>query len=186
MSLKPRTLAEPILETRMRTILALGLLAALFFVPAAISDSAKQQPQDGCLVVSGGNGTISVWGQGGVIGRMDQGTLTVQDMSGPDAAKPKVYGNDPTGPIKIKNGTVYQGSPNLRFRVTGGGSFHFTITGIHIDLSVIGQGRAVLNGGGYQQEGGSFSADAASLCVDNVKAFPTVPTKVVLGAPGSG
>jgi len=46
--------------------------------------------------------------------------------------------------------------------------------------------RAVLNGSGYQQEGGSYSADAASLCVDNVKAFPTVSTKVVVGAPGSG
>jgi hypothetical protein len=166
----------------MRTILALGV-TALLFVPAAVSRAGHQQPSDGCLVVTDGNGVVVISGQGGLLGRVDQGTLTIEDLNPADTSKPKVFGYDTKQDLS-KTKSQYSGVNNLRFRFSGGGPFHVVVEGIGIDLSAIGQGKALLNGADYRQNGGSYSADAASLCVNNVKAFPTAPTRVVLGTSG--
>ena len=168
----------------MRRLLVLGALALVFAAPAT-SQADRQQPQDGCLVVTNGNGTITITAQGGLVGRVDQGQVTIEDPDPTDASKARVFGADFSTELG-KGKTTYSGSNNLRFRFTGGGPFHVAVTGIGIDLSAIGHGRALLNGAHYVQTGGSYSADADSLCASNVKSFPETPTKVVVGTPGNG
>jgi len=190
MSLNLWTLRRPILVVRMRKLLVLGALALVFAAPAT-SQADRQPPGDhqpagdGCLVVTNGNGTITILAQGGLVGRVDQGQVTVDDPNPTDVTSPKVFGADFSTDLG-KNKTTYSGSNNLRFRFTGGGPFRVVVTGIGIDLSAIGHGRALLNGAHYIQTGGSYSADADSLCSSNVKSFPESPTKVVVGTPGTG
>ena len=168
----------------MRKVLVLGALALLFAAPAS-SQADRQQPGDGCLVVTNGNGTVSISAQGGIVGRVDQGQVVIEDPNPADSSKPKVFGADvSTGLSKTK--TEYSGSNNLRFRFTGGGAFHVVVTGIGIDLSAIGRGKAMISGAHYVQTGGSYSADPDSLCASNIRSFPDTPTKIVLGSPGTG
>jgi hypothetical protein len=196
----------PILENRMRKLQGLGALALLLFLllPAtSLADrpqppgpkqgqaqgqgqgQAQGQDGDGCLVVLGGNGIVSIWAEGGIIGRVGSGTVTIEDLDPTDPSRPKVFGWDSRIDVS-RTKTQYVGSPDLRFRFTGGGPFHVTVNAVDIDLSVVGNGRAVLNGTGIAQEGGTYSADAGSLCASETKAFPDTPTKVVLGPAGTG
>ena len=61
------------------------------------------------------------------------------------------------------------------------GAYKVSVTAVGIDLSAIGHGWAVLNGGGFF-EPGTFSTDADSLCSKSFKAMPRTPTKLQLGA----
>ena len=180
MSINLWTPQRPILLLGMRRLLVLGALALVFAAPAT-SQRERQQPEDGCLVVTNGNGTIEIRAAGGLVGRVDQGQVTLEDPNPGDASKPKVFGADFSTDVG-KNKTTYSGSNNLRFRFTGGGPFHVVVTGIGIDLSAIGHGRGALNGARYVQTGGSYSADADSLCDSNVKSFPETATKIVIGS----
>jgi hypothetical protein len=176
----------------MRRLQVLGALALLLLLPATSwADKPPQppgqqkQPDDGCLVVTGGNGVVTIWAQGGIIGRVGSGTVTIEDLSPSDPSKPKVFGWDSKIDLS-KTRTQYVGSPDLRFRFTGGGPFHIVLNAVDIDLSVAGRGRALLNGAGIDQQGGSYSADASTLCAGDTKPFPDTPTKVVLGTPATG
>jgi len=174
----------------MRRLLVLGALALLFGLPATSQADrpqppANQRPEEGCLVVTGGNGIVTIWAQGGLIGRIGSGTVTIEDLNSADKGKPKVSGWDSRNDLS-KTKVQYVGSPNLRFRFTGGGPFHVVVSAVDIDLSLVGHGHALLNGAGITQEGGSYSADANSLCASDIKSFPDTPTRVVLGAPGTG
>jgi len=191
MSLNLSTTRPPILVCRMRRLLVLGALALLLCLPATSQADRPQPPanqqteQQGCLVVTGGNGVVMIWAQGGLIGRVGSGTVTIEDLNPSDRSKPKVSGWDSKTELG-KSKVQYVGSPNLRFRFTGGGAFHVVMNAVDIDLSLVGQGRALLNGAGITQEGGSYSADANSLCASEIKSFPETPTRIVLGAPGTG
>jgi hypothetical protein len=169
----------------MRKLLVLAALAALA-VPAA-SQADRPQAQDGCLVVDGAYGTVTITAHGALIGRLGSGTLTVEDLDPNDSSKAKVSGYDQPGPVHVsKTRTKYVGAPDLRFRFTGGGPFRIIADATDIDLSVVGWGRAVLDGSKYTQQGGSYSGDSDSLCSSNVKSFPVTPTTVTFGSPGSG
>jgi hypothetical protein len=169
----------------MRPFLVLGLLAAALGVPAA-SQADRPQAQDGCLVVNGAYGTISITAHGALIGRLGSGTLTIEDLNTSDSSRPKVFGYDQPARQLGKGKTQYVGSPDLRFRFTGGGPFRVVVDATDVDLSVVGWGKAVLNGADFTQQGGSYSADPDSLCSSNVKSFPVTPTTVTFGSPGSG
>jgi hypothetical protein len=176
----------------MRRLFVLGALALLFGLPAtSLADRppapghSQPQPQDGCLVVTGGNGIVSITAQGGLIGRVGSGTVTIEDLDPTDTSKARVAGWDSKVDLG-KQKVQYVGSPDLRFRFTGGGAFHLVANAVDIDISLVGHGRALLNGAGIAQEGGSYSADAGSLCASGIKSFPEVPTRLVLGAVGTG
>src|SRR5207253_6849558 len=70
MSLNLWTTPRPILDPRMRRLLVLGALALLLGLPATSQADrpqppANQRPQEGCLVVTGGNGIRSEERRGG-------------------------------------------------------------------------------------------------------------------------
>ena len=175
----------------MRRLFVLGALALLLALPATSQadrppQAGAQRPVDGCLVISGGNGLVSIWASGALIGRIEvSGTLTVEDLNPTDQSKPRVYGDDASIALS-KTKTRYTGLNNLRFRFTGGGPYHVVVQGIGIDLSAVGRGRALLDGSRYDQTEGSYTADADSLCASGIKPFPDTPTRVVLGTPTAG
>jgi hypothetical protein len=172
----------------MRRLLVAGLFGLLLVLPATSQADLVPLPahdpghNDGCLVVSNGNGIVSISARGGIFGRFDQGQITIEDLSPADSQIPKVFGAQDVVTLS-KTKTRYRGD-SVRFRFTGGGAFRVTVTGIGIDLSAIGHGWAVLNGGGYVQTGGTYSADAGSLCSKAGKSFPESQLRVLLG-PGT-
>jgi hypothetical protein len=192
MSLNLWTTRRSILKAGMRRLFVLGALALLLGLPATSQadrpqpPASQQQPTDGCLVVNGGNGIVSISADGALIGRIEQGgTITVEDLNPGDSSKARVYGDDSRIAL-TKTKTQYTGLNNVRFRFTGGGPYHVVVHGIGIDLSAVGGGRALLNGARYVQQGGSYSADTDSLCASGIKSFPDTPTRVGLGASPTG
>jgi hypothetical protein len=192
MSLNLWTTPKPILKSTMRRLFVLGAFAVVLAVPA--TSQADRPPQagppqpsaDGCLVISGGNGLVSIWADGALIGRIEvSGTLTVEDLNPGDQSKARVFGDDSRIAL-TKTKMRYTGLNNLRFRITGGGPYHVVVQGIGIDLSAIGDGRALIDGSRYDQTGGSYTADTDSLCASGIKSFPDTPTRVVLGTPTTG
>jgi hypothetical protein len=154
--------------------------AAAFFVPAALGDRHDGPPaaKDGCLVVDNGQGTVTVAATGGFFGRFDQGRVTIDDLT-PGGKGPKVFGAELARTI-TETKTTYIGT-DVRFRFTDGGAYRVSVTAVGIDLSAIGHGWAVVNGGGFF-EPGTFSTDADSLCSKSFKPMPRTGTKLVLGA----
>ena len=163
-----------------RLTLTAAAFAAVLFVPAALADrhDPSVPAKDGCLVVDNGQGAITVSATGGIFGRFDQGRVTIDDLS-PGGKGPKVFGAELVRTV-TETRTVYVGT-DVRFRFTDGGAYKVSVTAVGIDLSAIGHGWAVLNGGGFF-EPGTFSTDADSLCSKSFKAMPRTPTKLQLGA----
>lgn len=166
----------------MRRLLVVGVLALLLAVPAS-SQADRNTLSDGCLVVSNGQGIVTVSAHGGIFGRFDQGQVVIEDLNLSDARAPKVFGND-TFEQLTPTRTRYTGQ-NVRFRFTGGGAFRVSVTGIGIDLSAVGHGWANVNGAGFTDPG-LYSADNDSLCSKAFKPLPKTPTRVVLGTAATG
>src|SRR5919201_3107979 len=154
----------PILSPGMRRLtLTAALVAGLIFVPAARGDKRKPpgppgppgHSKDGCLVVNNGQGTAIVSAVGGFFGRFDQGRVTIDDLT-PGGKGAKVFGAELVRTVS-ETRTTYVGT-DVRFRFTDGGSYRVSVTAVGIDLSAIGHGFALLNGGGFF-EPGTFSID---------------------------
>jgi hypothetical protein len=136
-----------------RTLVLLALLALA--VPLAAS--ASPRAGDGTLSVESGRGKVSVQARGGLIGRLDRGTVTIFDLTPNDAFQAVVAGEDqPLLPVG-DNGLRYRGA-GIRFRIIGG-SFRVVIQGRGIDLSVVGRGTGTLEG--ETAEPGLYSLDGA-------------------------
>ena len=120
--------------------LCLALLALILPVVALASVDAG----DGTLSVEDGRGKINLQARGGVIGRIDRGTLTVYDTTPTDANFPVVTGADEPEFFVAGNGVRYRGS-GIRFRIVGGG-FKLVIQARGIDLSVVGKGSGRIEG----------------------------------------
>ena len=75
---------------------------------------------DGTLSVEDGRGKVNLQARGGVIGRIDRGTLTVYDTTPTDANFPVVTGADEPELFVAGNGVRYRGA-GIRFRIVGGG-----------------------------------------------------------------
>ena len=118
---------------------------------------ASADAGDGTLSVEDGRGKITLQARGGVIGRIDRGTLTVYDTTPADANFPVVTGADEPEVFVAGNGVRYRGA-GIRFRVVGGG-FKLVIQGRGIDLSVVGKGSGFIEGDTL--EPGVYSLDGA-------------------------
>jgi hypothetical protein len=112
---------------------------------------------EGTLSVENGRGKVTLQGRGGVIGRLERGTVRIFDLSPADANQPVVSGADK--PIRLvgQNGIQYAGS-GLRFRLNGGG-FRIVVDGRGIDLSVVGKGSGFIEGETF--EPGVYSLDGS-------------------------
>jgi hypothetical protein len=177
MTLTLGTRAVPILRHVMRkTFVLLGLLV----LALPVAGLAAVELGEGTLSVEDGRGTVTVQARGGVIGRLERGTLTVFDRTPDDGNDPVVTGDD--RPIRFvgENGIRYAGS-GIRFRIIGGG-FRFVVTGRGIDLSVVGKGQAVLDGDGSARPG-VYSLDGSDCRLDpgSCDPLPDVARRFQLG-----
>ena len=180
MNLTAATRPIPILRSMRKTYLCLALLAlSLPVVAHASVDSGE-----GTLSVEDGRGKINLQARGGVIGRIERGTLTVYDTTPTDANFPVVTGADEPEFFVAGNGVRYRGS-GIRFRIVGGG-FKLVIQARGIDLSVVGKGSGFIEGdtlepGVYSLNGADCRKNRAS-CDD----LPDPGIRFKLGAQEKG
>ena len=153
MTLTGATRSVPILRSMRKTLIFLALLA-LALPLAAVSATSTGE---GTLSVEDGRGKVNLDARGGIIGRLDRGTITVYDKTPGDASFPVVTGADQPEIFLADNGIRYRGA-GLRFRVIGGG-FRILIQGRGIDLSVVGKGGGFIEGDTL--EPGVYSLDGA-------------------------
>ena len=153
MTLTGATFGVPILRSMRKTLIFLALLALALPVAAVSATSAGE----GTLSVEDGRGKVNLDARGGVIGRLDRGTITVYDKTPGDASFPVVTGADQPEIFLADNGIRYRGA-GLRFRVIGGG-FRILLQGRGIDLSVVGKGTGFIEGDTL--EPGVYSLDGA-------------------------
>ena len=156
---------------------------------AGLSDSAtaplnRVAKTDGTLSLRAGRGAFALQGMtGSVLGRVDKGTLTITiDPTQPSTPIVRGYTW-----IKQKSATVtqYGGKKPIRFRILGG-RFDLKLDGATgAELSVVGRGRAMVDGAGFDELGlsdGEYSLnDAPYVAVPGprtwlpVKAPPRTP-----------
>ena len=153
MNLTAATCGVRILRSMRKTLFCLALLALALPVAAVSAPDAGE----GTLSVENGRGKVSLDARGGVIGRLDRGTLTVYDKTPGDASFPVVTGAD-APEIFLADGSIRYRGAGLRFRVIGGG-FRISIQGRGFDLSVVGKGTGFIEGDTL--EPGVYSLDGA-------------------------
>ena len=164
-----------------KTFALLGLLALALPVAAVAALAAGE----GTLSVADGQGKVTLQARGGVIGRIDRGSVTVYDLSPQDAYEPYVFGDDE--PVRfIGEAGVRYGGVGLRFRLIGG-RYRMVIEGRGIDLSVVAKGTgsivagAAADPGVYSLDGDDCRKDRASC-----KQLPEITKRFQLGGgPGS-
>jgi opacity protein-like surface antigen len=164
-------------------LIAVAALALASSVTASAGLAGRDAQSDGTLSVKGGRGAFTLQGmQGSVLGRLDKGRLTIGDthavvgtviVRGYDWIKPRV------------DGSIVYGGTNIRFRVPAG-RFDLKIeSAVGVELSVVGRGRAMLDGAGFDELGlsdGEYSLNGAPYVTVpsirtwvSVKAQPHVP-----------
>ena len=165
-----------ILGPMRKIFLVLALLALVVPVAAVSATSAGE----GTLSVDDGRGKVNVRARGGVIGRIDRGTITIFDLTPGDAHQPVVTGDDQPVRLVGENGILYRGA-GLRFRVIGGG-FRVLIQGRGIDLSVVGKGDGFIESDG-SLDPGVYSLDGADCRKERAScdALPSLGIRFRLG-----
>lgn len=168
--------------------LVLTLLVLLLAVPAVSAAALLRKVGDGTLSVEDGTGRVVLIARGGVIGRFDSGSVTIQDRTPNDAFDAKVWGATRLLGERVLGdaGERWSGT-NVRFRLIGG-EFRIVIAGRGIDLSAVGNGNVFLEGEGRLP--GVFSLDGEDCGNPRVrcKALPAPGKRFVLGedAPDRG
>jgi hypothetical protein len=162
----------------MRKSLALVVLLALA-VPLA--GYAAVRAGEGTLSVDNGHGRVVVQAKGAILGRLTSGTVTVYDLTPNDAFEPFVSGDEY---VRLVGETGLQyGGRNLRFRLIGG-SYRLVVKGAGIDLSVVANGFAVLEGD--VDEPGVYSVDGADCRVAAGASCKPLPDKAKFVKLGTG
>jgi hypothetical protein len=183
------TRGMPILRHMRKTLVCLALLALI--VPVVATAALKAGVGDGTLSVEDGRGKVNLDARGGVIGRLDRGTITVYDKTPADASFPVVTGADQPEVFLTDGGVRYRGT-SLRFRIIGGG-FKLQIQGRGIDLSVVGKGSGFIEAdnsiepGVYSLDGDDCRKSRAScqeLPLPGIR-FKLGPTEKAASRPGS-
>ena len=98
-----------------------------------------------------------------MIGRIDRGRVTLTDPNPLSGSGPIVRGWDW---IKARGTSVTYGGKDVRFRFLGG---RFTVrieNAVGVDISVVGHGKAMLRGAGYEELGlpnGEYSLNGSAF-----------------------
>ena len=166
----------------MRKTLFLTVLFALLLPVTALSAVLATGAGDGTLSVEDGRGTVALQAKGGVIGRLERGTITIFDLTPEDANDPVVFGDDQPITFVGDTGIRYRGTA-IRYRLIGG-SFRIVINGRGIDLSAVGKGNGTIRGetvlpGLYSLDGADCRKDP-----DSCEPLPEVTKSFKLGARG--
>jgi hypothetical protein len=154
------------------------ILSALALVLPAAAGAVKRGPGDGTLVVDNANGLVTLAVKGGIIGRIDQGSIIVSDPVEGDGPVPFVKGWQEKERLPGQNRWLYTCEQcEIRFRLIGG-LFRARIDAIGIDLSIVGKGTATLDGSGYADQSGRYSLNGGDY-----QSFPHAPKQFALGSP---
>jgi hypothetical protein len=161
-----------------RRALIVGLLGLTLIASAAASTTKPtlmRGQRDGTYALQDGRGSFALQNmQGSVLGRFDRGKLTI--TAAPTAGNVVVRGAS-TVKIRSVTTTVYSGK-NIRFHILGGKYTLQIDNGVGVQMSVVGQGRAMLLGAGYAELGlsdGEYSLnDAAPVPVPDVRTWVQV------------
>lgn len=153
---------------------------ALLALALPVAGVASLRSGDGTLTVEDGRGRVSLQARGGVLGRLDRGTVTIFDTTPGDANDPVVSGDDRPVRFVGETGIQYSGV-GLRFRVAGGG-FRVVVAGRGIDLSVVGKGNGWLVGDAGEPGLYSLDGDDCRKAPASCAPLPQTPTRFQLGA----
>jgi len=186
MTLTAATRGMPILRSMRKPLVCLALLALLIPLRAVAAVDAG----DGTLSVEDGRGRVNLDARGGVIGRLDRGTLTVYDKTPGDSNFPVVTGAYQE--VFLADGSIRYRGAALRFRVIGGG-FKLQIQGRGIDLSLVGKGSGFIEGdtlepGVYSLDGSDCRksrSSCASLPQPGIRFKLGRASEKISGRPGS-
>jgi|SRR5689334_182952 hypothetical protein len=157
MPIRPFFKERAILRLPMRRLVLILLVLGLS-VPA-VALGVRDLPGDGTLVVDNARGTVTVRARGGIIGRFDQGRVTIVDPILGDGGVPAVYGYDRIN-VLGPHTTVYVGE-DIRFRLIGG-AYRVTVQGSGMDISAVGRGVAILDGSGFSDQPGRFQVNGGT------------------------
>jgi hypothetical protein len=158
------------------------VVLALLALALPVAGLSALRAGEGTLSVEDGRGSVTIQARGGVIGRLDRGSVTIFDLTPEDANDPYVFGDDQPVQLVGETGIKYRGA-GLRFRLIGG-SFRIVITGRGIDLSAVGKGTGTIRGEVDSLDTGLFSLDGADCRDDpeSCKPLPEIARQFRLGA----
>ncbi len=165
----------------MRKLLALVALLALALPLAGV---AALRSGEGTLSVENARGRVTVQAKGAVLGRISVGSVVIYDQTPNDSFEPFVSGDDY---VKLVGETGIQyGGRNLRFRLIGG-SYRIVVKGTGVDLSVVANGYAILEGdsggpGVYSGDG----TDCRTATGGGCKPLPNETKRIKLGSGDRG
>ena len=148
------------------------LLLVAFALALPVAAAATLGSGDGTLSVENGRGKVTVQARGGLIGRLDRGSVTIFDLTPADANQPVVSGDDQPVLLIGETGVRYRGT-GIRFRVIGG-AFRVVVQGRGIDLSVVGRGNGYVEGDPRALDTGLYSL-AGDDCRKNAASCEPLP-----------
>ena len=180
MALTLGTRGRSILGPMRKSLLLLVLLALALPLAAA----AGLRAGEGTLSVENARGKVTVQAKGAILGRIHVGSVVVYDLTPNDAYEPYISGDDY---VKLVGETGIQyGGRNLRFRLIGG-AYRIVVRGTGIDLSIVANGTALLEGDTSAPGGpGVYSTDGTDCRTNAGGGCKPLPDKAKLVKLGSG
>jgi hypothetical protein len=162
--------------------LLVPILMLTLLVPAAGARDAQRG--DGTLSIRDGRGSVVVQARGAVIGQLSRlergGKLVIEDRVAGDGSEPRVVGAD--WARERPDGTLVYGGKGIRFRLIGG-RFVLRVTNVvGLQLSVVGKGKATLDGAGSLEQGALYDG-VYSLNGEPAQSLPDDATSFSLQAP---
>lgn len=134
----------------MRRLLVPILLLATA-VPAGAFAERAGPAADGTLAVRDGRGKVQMTIKGSLIGRLGNGSITIEELAPDDDTEPVVRGYKTFKWGRNNNVRTYTGK-NVRFRLIGG-RYRVVFNGKGLFFSAVGKGRVTLDGTGSMAAG---------------------------------
>jgi hypothetical protein len=132
-------------------LLLVPLLLLTTAVPAAAYADRSGPGADGTLAVRDGRGKVQMTVKGSLIGRLGNGSITIEELAPDDETEPVVRGYKTFKWGRNGNVRTYTGK-NVRFRLIGG-RYRVGFNGKGLFFSLVGKGRVTLDGSGSVDEG---------------------------------
>ena len=159
--------------------LLVPLLLLTTAVPAA-AFAERAGPTDGTLAVRDARGKVQMTVKGSLIGRLGNGSITIEELAPDDDTEPVVRGYKTFKWGKSGNVRTYTGK-NVRFRLIGG-RYRVVFNGKGLFFSLVGKGRVTLDGSGSVEDGifydGFYSLNGGEeeSLPDDAQTFNLTPT----------
>jgi hypothetical protein len=161
----------------MRRFLVPLLILAVTFPVAALAERGARG--DGSLAVRDGRGKVQLVVKGSLIGRFGNGSVTIEDLGDEEGTEPIVRGYKTFKWGRGGKARIYTGK-GVRFRLIGG-HYRVQFNGRGLFFSLVGRGRAQLDGGGSLTDG-IFYDGFYSLNGGEEESLPDDPTWLALSA----